>query len=265
VVGVSAILVTLLASRPSDNNEGSDTLSAPLVRIGSTFDAVRMPLQAEQTAVLLIDTRCPQCNESAPFYRDLAQTMEQAQSARLIVLANQSTETVRQWWSSSVGAHAPAAFLEVPPPASIGFAVFPTLLVLDRARRVRVMLVGRLRRYEEAAVLAEALQPRSTSGLTNLLGPAEISLQELSEREKEFGVIELDVTRRDRPNPIRSSRRLLRIPADELKVRGPVELVGEGTPVVLNCADVSPSECLQASYEIGGIGGSRVRLLSPTR
>ncbi len=114
----------------------------------------------DQTLLLVLQKGCRFCNESAPFYRRLAQSAATGRSnTQLIAVLPQDTGESRAYLND----------LDVPIEAkqatvgSLGASGTPTLILVNRAGEVKASWVGKLPAEKEAEVLSRVETQRASN------------------------------------------------------------------------------------------------------
>jgi hypothetical protein len=107
--------------------------------------------QSEHHVVLVMQTGCHFCTESAPFYRRLIQAVEKRKDIELIAALPQSVSESKQYLDG-LG----VAINEVrhADPSSVGASGTPTLVLVDRTGTVTDVWMGRLPPAKEQEVFS---------------------------------------------------------------------------------------------------------------
>lgn len=269
IITVLVVLLSLVAdgSRPTSRelaSGASDSTAWPeLIRPGARLVLPSVEWSdSDRNIFLLVSSTCPACNDSIAFYRNLASLVQELPRTRLLVVAVDGTDRVRDWAETHAIPY--DAMVELENPILFGFTLTPTLLLVDDKGVVTDVLLQRLAADEESLVMRRLRHPDSTRPLNNTGYVTEIDrdeLEHLMTEEQEVPVV-LDVRRR-------SDRRLDRregavsIPMDELAIRAPVELAGRPGRMVVDCTEMHWVQCRSAGRILKSAGVENVSLLRP--
>jgi rhodanese-related sulfurtransferase len=228
-----------------------NSVTVPSVRRG---DVVRFPgvnWSAARTAVLVVSTTCPASNASTPFYRQLATLA--IPNLDFVVVAPEPPDTVRAWLRSK---DVPLTRIyQASDPASLGFHLTPTLLIVDRTGHVTDIMLQKLRPSDEQRVV-ERLEQAGASPLDNSQELHEFSSEDIKHIQN---VQLLDVRKRDRfdAGHLQGARN---IPVAELGSRAEIELQ-RTEPIVVDCLSPESGTCRAAGWGLIKQGFSDVGVL----
>ena len=107
--------------------------------------------ESESTLVIALQSKCPFCTESAPFYKQLVSTQSIRSSRQLIVISPEPSEVTKKYLDSlgvAIKDIRQANF------TALGVGGTPTLFLVDQQGVVTTIWRGRLNSEREADVLA---------------------------------------------------------------------------------------------------------------
>lgn len=114
--------------------------------------------ESNVTAVLIVNSQCHFCQDSAPFYRRLAQlkNLGSAGMFRTVVISSDGVQAGRRY--ASAYQIAVDDVIRLPVPALPRLSGTPTLLILDRAGRILGRWTGKLGAAEQEAVVTTVMR-----------------------------------------------------------------------------------------------------------
>jgi len=105
---------------------------------------------SERTFVLILNTRCEYCAQSAPFYRTLANECDKSGSVRIVAAFQERLEESRSWLDSLlIPVH---QVIEIDP-QRLGLRGTPTVLLVDSRGRLVDSWKGKLDAETQVEVL----------------------------------------------------------------------------------------------------------------
>jgi hypothetical protein len=121
-----------------------DNLRAPQqYRVGEQLSAAEFPVdfsKSPQTLLLVLNSECHFCSESAPFYRDLLAAREPGTPVtRVVAIGVETAETLQTYLARQQIAVDEVRTIS---PAQVKFRGTPTLLLLDRSGGVKGVWAG---------------------------------------------------------------------------------------------------------------------------
>jgi hypothetical protein len=155
IVVVACLLAIVLVKNHLLNGPSEGVKSSKAQSDGQLVNGNRLSLldvdwkQSKQTLLLAVSSTCHFCTESAPFYRQLAQSHEGTQ---LIVVVPQSVDEGRRYLSK-LGLQVDNVVQA--PLNSINVSGTPTLMLVNRDGAVIGTWVGKLPAEREAEVLSD--------------------------------------------------------------------------------------------------------------
>jgi len=226
------------------------------IAINSTF---RLPTVqwagARQHIVVLIDSACAACAQSAAFYSALSDYAAAETSVKFIVISARASGEIQQWLDEHrIYVH---QLVHVSDAYSLGFVVEPTLLLVNQDGLVTDVMARKLSLSDERRVFARLAGDDQI--LNNAATSPEIDEAELARAAEQIVVLDVRARkafgRRHRPKAVN-------IPADELIVRAPIEL-RQPLSLVIDCVEATEAECRSADEALRRLGFVQVRLLVP--
>lgn len=103
----------------------------------------------ESTLVMVLQKGCRYCEESAPFYQRLTRALEGRADVRLVAALPQEAGESRAYLD---GLGVPVRDVVQVPPSSFGVRGTPTLVLVDRAGKVKGIWSGMLNSEQESKV-----------------------------------------------------------------------------------------------------------------
>jgi len=194
---------------------------------------------AERNVVMRVSSQCSVCQQHAPFYARLAQELDGTPGVQLTVVTDEEPESIRKWLNER-GVQF-GRVVHVDRPASLGFLLVPTLLIVDRSGKVTDIMVGDASEIDRNRFVGRLASLPGIQPLDNSNFAEEIRTSEFRRRPLSQGATILDIRDRRRfadghwPGAIN-------IPADELVVRAAIELRGSGV-VALDCRELASTTC----------------------
>jgi thiol-disulfide isomerase/thioredoxin len=151
IITASIVFLGVAAYKYLIINNHYSTLPAK-VPIGKKLDLPNINWEGNGLTVLIaLQTKCPFCRESAPFYQRLHREFSGKQNISLVTVFPEPVENSREYLKA----------LEVPfneiresSLSSIGVSVTPTLLVVDKTGTVIHGWLGKLPSEKESKVIA---------------------------------------------------------------------------------------------------------------
>jgi hypothetical protein len=153
LAAVIVIAVTVRDRLIPGNNPHQDAARAAQQLVGKPFP-VPVGYQIGKTATLLlvVSSTCHFCSESMPFYRQLAAIQPKTSGELgLLAVVPESSEAGLEYLSKN-GVRVAEA-ISTPSLSKVGLAATPTLVLLDRDRRVMEVWVGMLDASRQGNVL----------------------------------------------------------------------------------------------------------------
>jgi rhodanese-related sulfurtransferase len=210
-------------------------------------------------AVVLVSTTCRPCLENAGFYRELASRTKADPKTDFIVLSPEPAKTVSDWLKTEQ--IVAQSIVQVSDPASEGFLVYPTFLLVNDRGVVTDALLGPIRGQYEVAIWSRFANTAAAPLNNTTYAPEVLSDAELSTILRGAEAQLLDI--RDRPDYATGHRAgAVNIPADELPSRAPVEL-RRTDPIVLLCFEGAITPCRSVGNRLRNAGFPGVILLIP--
>jgi rhodanese-related sulfurtransferase len=230
-------------------SKNSETI--PAVRRG---DIVRVPglnWSTTRTVVLVVSTKCPACDASTSFYKELAALA--ISDLDIVTVAPEPPDTVGAWLQAK---DVPLTRIyQVNHLTSLGFHMTPILLIVDRAGRVTDIMIKKLQPSDERRVL-DRLEQAAASPLDNSQQLHEFSREDIKHMQN---VRLLDVRSRERfgAGHLQGTRN---IPLAELRSRAKIEL-DQRDSIVVDCLYPKSAGCRAAAWELISQGFSDVGVL----
>ncbi len=251
VLLVTCAIFTLwrvVAAVDSPKPRGSKRVT-PQVTVGS---AVALPAitwdNAQRNVVLVLSAKCPACNASIPFYKNLVAGTTAA-GARLIVVSREAAETTRAWLQDND--ISPGEVVQVSDLSTVRLSLLPALLIVDRFGIVTDIMLRKLTEAEQGHLLRRLADPTSPP-LDNSQQVREINSQRAQELISTTSAQMLDVRSRTlhkRDNVGRG----INIPAEEIAVRAPIEL-NRAVPVLVDCRPEGAGACRSTGWSLLDLG-----------
>ena len=215
-----------------------------LIQPGTIFDSEILRSNDGKNVILFTRTTCPFSNAEVPFYRDIGDWASIVSGAQFIVVSDESPATVRGWLSN----HGIRADRIVDTAGSdlytLGVIVTPTVATTNEIGMVTGVLVGALARSLKDSFLATLSSGRG-GPMNNYLDPPVVSNETFERLANDDNAVVLDV--RDRAEyRIDHYPQAMNIPADELGIRGPVEIAAFRR-VFVDCRVGHLGDCRQAA------------------
>ena len=107
---------------------------------------------SKQTLVLVLQTRCHFCNESAPFYQRIARGRVSAKELRLLAVLPESPPEAQRFLGT-IGIQVDE--VRQSPPAALGVTGTPTMMLVDNSGVVTEAWVGKLSSDKESEIITK--------------------------------------------------------------------------------------------------------------
>ena len=199
----------------------------PLLDLGARLSTRIRPLENHDRAVvLMLDTRCPACQASRPFYRAVSQATIETPNIGFVVLVEESVNEARRWLAAD--AIAPDRIIKLRSRTQAGMFGTPTLILVDQTGVITDIANQALSSVDELRFIDRVRRP--TSGLPLRIG---YFLNETAAIDPDANAQVVDTRdraafQREHSTPARN------IPRDELLSRGPAELL-RALPTFVDC------------------------------
>ncbi len=149
IIGISVFLLIVVQRQLAKPRALASAATTAALK-GTTLHVPGLEFPRPRASVLLvISTTCHFCEESLPFYRKLSDAAQG--KADLLAVLPQPQSEAAAYLST---AHVPVAQVASLPPAQLGIAGTPTLLLLDRSGKVQDIWQGLLDDSRQAQVQA---------------------------------------------------------------------------------------------------------------
>jgi rhodanese-related sulfurtransferase/glutaredoxin len=212
---------------------------------------------AARILVIALSSRCPHCQASLPFYRQLSRlAADKGNRLRLAAVGSQPTQDIESYLRAG-GVRADE--VHQVDFSRIGVTGVPTLILAGRDGMVAGVWVGELSQSREADVIARI------NGVTNPGPPADASSEYLDEsalnrlREQGVDMVILDI--RDRSSYASAHRAdSTNIPYDEVETRARIE-ISHRSKVVVDCEQIPGEFCETTAGTLRNLGYSGVSIL----
>jgi hypothetical protein len=125
----------------------------PLIQPGMTLPLMTTGGEAERAVVLFLDSNCSICQSSIGFYRRLSDHVRRDRSVHLFITSPADRKRATQDWLLENQVSFEADVIPIDRPWLKGYAVTPTLMIVNRAREVTDIILGKLSPEDEWKVL----------------------------------------------------------------------------------------------------------------
>jgi hypothetical protein len=151
-IALCVAAVAYLRREPAAAPQPSAQQAPATYRAGDTIDAVPAAVvgQTPRSLLLVVRSTCKFCTENMPFYQRLAARRASESNIRLVAVSTEPVATTRDYLKQ----HA-VAFDDVlqVPPASLKIRGTPTLILIDKERKVLESWVGLVADDREPVVM----------------------------------------------------------------------------------------------------------------
>lgn len=215
-----------------------------LIQPGTTFDSEALQPNGGKNAILFTSTTCPYSNADIEFYRNLGDWATRVPSDQFIVVSDESPATVRRWLNTHGITTNRVVSTDGVDLYLLGVIATPTVASMNEGGIVTGLIVGELTRSQEDSFL-HLLSSGRGGPMNNYLDPPVMSNEMFEHLVNDGNSVVLDI--RDR-NDYRSGHypQAINIPADELGIRGPVEIEIHGR-VFVDCRVGHLGDCREAA------------------
>lgn len=209
---------------------------------------------APRHVVLVLNTTCPVCNTSLPFYRQLQDHPKYGSDFKVTVLTSEPAELMTAWLLE----HGIQGWrvLTTPYPLRMGFVLTPTFLIVNSTGTISDLVEGQLDRAQELLAIARIGDP-TTAPVVDSHAFAYISESGYRELRASSKTLLLDVSDRV-TNERDMSPDSVRIPYAELETRARSEMSAAVTPVI-DCRAISLMNCVGSINQLRDLGFPHVR------
>lgn len=213
---VAVVFMRGLVQRHTNN---SDPVGMPAyLRPGAKFPLVDVDWSTrKQTVVLMLQSSCTYCTESAPFYRRIKHGLGQRTDVGVMALSSDSPTVAQNYLNQlevSVDVLKSMSLRALEP---YGLKGTPTIALVNSQGVVTGLWNGRLPPSKQSEILKKIeIKP---DGMLDVIDEAE--LERLMKTVKKLTIVDLRSREESALGPLRNSRV---IPIDELSVRAPDEL-----------------------------------------
>lgn len=227
--------------------------AVPLVDVGTRLSLSGLQSGVDRHVILLLDAECRACNDQASFYASLAERIQATSNVDLVVVSPSERDLLARWLDAKgiVGRR----IVRLNRPERKGFAVFPTLLIVDRDGAVRD-IVERAQPETVHAAILNRVDSADGRPLRIVMRAPERNARQLAQIQRRQLI---DVRER---HQYEAGRRdgTVNIPIDELAVRAPAEL-STSMPVVVDCGSSVIHLCRAAGAHLIDLGFPDVFIL----
>jgi hypothetical protein len=204
---------------------------------------------APRNVVLAISSTCPACRESERLYSTLSRMAKERADLRVIVVA-QSTDAGIAQWLNQANIH-PSAIVQLERPVQYGFTETPAIYVVNNAGVVTDVLMRHLTQVQELSLWAR-LDGRSSHPLDLSFTIEEVDAAAVNKLVDGTGAQIVDIRERRLFDRQRNNS-AINIPADELVVRGPIELRA-GSTIIIDCKGIERAPCKTSAEGLVRVG-----------
>lgn len=193
-----------------------------LIQPGTIFDSEAFQSNGGKSVILFASTTCPFSNADVEFYRNLGDWATRVPSDQFIVVSDESPATVKRWLNAHGITTNRVVSTDGTDLYSLGVVATPTVATMNEGGMVTGIIVGELTRFQEDSFLEMLSSGRGVS-MNNYLDPPAVSNEMFEHLINDGAGVVLDI--RDRADYHSGHySQAINIPADELGIRGPVEI-----------------------------------------
>ncbi len=215
-----------------------------LIQPGTTLDSAAFQANGGKNVILFASTTCPFSNADVEFYRSLGDWATRVPSDEFIVVSDESPATVRRWLNAHGIKSTRVVSTDGADLYSLGVIATPTVATMNEGGRVTGIIVGELTRSQEDSFL-EMLSGGRGGPMNNYLDPPVMNNEMFEHVIDDSDKVILDIRNRADYRSGNNSQ-AINIPADELGIRGPVE-IGADRMVFVDCRVGHLGHCREAA------------------
>lgn len=225
-----------------------------LIQQGSTLEASGWTVKGKRTVVIFLRTSCPFSDEDAAFYREVTVRHGQKSGVGVVVVGAEAPSIVQPWLNDrGVVVDKIIGAPEVTDLYGVGILATPTVVATDKRGVVTDVVVGMMDLRAEAK-FHRMLETERSGVINDVVDPPVAGERDLAEKEEWDDSAQRVVDVRERSAYRRGhDKRAINIPADELQVRGPVELRGTER-VIVDCRVGEIRMCRDAARRLAMSG-----------